>query len=187
MAEATPPPAGDRIVFAGSPWPEGHPVAEFEWTAFRRDGAVWFGFHLKTARYDAERAIEDEGVEYASDWEAPIVWTNYHACTLSTSKWHDGGFRVGPALDLDALDGLELVVDSPPPEDTEDNACHVYLLGHDAVADHRIRFARIPGTDAFDIAWSGRLALVYSGDEAYRHAFTARLRAKPAPALPRRR
>ena len=171
----------NRIVFAGNPWPGGHPVDLFQWTAFRRDGAVWFGFHLKTAGYDAERRVEDDGVGAPSDWEAAIVWTNYHACTLSTSQWHDGGFRVGPDLDPDALDGLELVVDSPPPDDTEDNACHIYLLGHDAVAEHRIRFTRSAGTDAFDIAWSGRIALVYSGEEAYDHAFAATLFAVPMP------
>lgn len=39
--------------------------------------------HSTTAEYDSERSIhDDEDAEYPSDWEAPIVWNNFHACTL---------------------------------------------------------------------------------------------------------
>ena len=175
--------AGSRIFFAGNPWPEGHPIKTFEWSARLRNGEVWFDFHLESEDYDSERPIDDDGVEYQSDWEAPIVWNNYHACTLSTNFWHEGGFPtgLGSLAALASMDRLELVVDSPPPDDSEDNAFHVYLLGHDAAAEHRIRFSRIPGTDRFNIDWTGRLALAYVGDHEYKHSFTASLLGIQAP------
>ena len=87
-------------------------------------------------------------------------------------------------MSLDALDGLELVVDSPPPENFEDHAFHVYLLGH-AAAEHRIKFTRIAGTDRFDIHWIGRLALVYAGDHEYKYGFVATLIGIQVPLLQR--
>jgi hypothetical protein len=83
----------DRIVFAGNPWPEGHAIARFEWTADIRDGQVWFGFHLESANYYAEREGDDLGDE-ATDWQAPIVWDNYHRARISSTYWHRGGFVV---------------------------------------------------------------------------------------------
>lgn len=176
-----------RITFLGNPWPEGHPIEAFEWLASERDGQVWFDFHLRTGGYDSERSIDgDEDVEHLSDWETPSVWTNFHACTLSSNNWHDGGFAVGPVgeVTLASLDGTDLSVDSPAPEDPEDNAFYVYLLGHDAAAHHRIGFRRVPGTDRFHIRWSGRLALAYGGDDEYRHAFEADVFDVQAPPLP---
>lgn len=177
----------NRINFLGNPWPEGHLVKEFVWEARRKDGEVWFDFHLRTEDYDSERPIDDdEDVEYPSDWDAPIVWNNYHACTLSSNYWHDGGFSVGQvgSISLDSLDGKEVSVDSPAPEDIGDNAFYVYLLGHDAAAHHRIRFSRIPGTDRFNIHWVGRIALAYAGDYEYKHEFEAKLFDVLAPKLP---
>jgi hypothetical protein len=177
----------NRITFLGNPWPEGHPIKEFEWLASARDGQVWFDFHLQTEDYESERSIDDdEEIEYPSDWEAPIVWNNFHACTLSSNNWHDGGFPVGQIgkVSLESLDGLEVSVDSPAPEDTEENAFHVYLLGHDASAHHRIKFSRIPGTDKFNILWIGRLALAYVGDYEYKHEFEAKIFEVQAPQLP---
>jgi len=176
-----------RIRFTGNPWPEGHRIREFEWLASERDGQVWFDLHLKTEDYDAEREIHgDEEAEHASDWEAPAVWANFHACTLSSNRWHDGGFAVGGVdeVSLESLDGMEVSVDSPPPEDIEDNAFHVYLLGHDATAQHRIRFSRVPGTDRFNIHWVGKLALAYVGDYEYRYDFEAKIFDVKAPELP---
>ena len=177
----------NRIKFLGNPWPEGHPIKEFEWLAREKDGQVWFDFHLETEDYESERPInDDEDIEYASDWEAPIVWNNFHACTLSSNNWHDGGFAAGKIgeFSLESLNGIEVSVDSPAPDDTEDNAFHVYLLGHDAAAHHRIRFSRISGTDRFNIHWVGKLALAYVGDYEYKYEFEARLFDVPAPRLP---
>jgi hypothetical protein len=40
---------------------------------------------------------------------------------LSLNYWHDGGFAVGNIgeVSLESLDGMEIRVDSPPPEDTD--------------------------------------------------------------------
>lgn len=121
----------DRIYFKDNPWPEGHPIKEFTWSAKEVDGDVWFDLHLKSADYYAERDIEDdENAEYASDWAAPIVWGNYHSCTLSSTYWGNDGFRVCAKADYtpELLDGLELTVDPDPEalEDFEDLAFHIY-------------------------------------------------------------
>ena len=161
-------------------------MKSFDWRARIKEGKVWFDFHLETEDYDSERQIDDDEANGSSDWEAPIVWNNYHACTLSTRFWHEGGFPVvnlGGVMSLDALDGLELVVDSPPPGNLEDHAFHVYLLGHDAAAEHRIKFTRIAGTDRFNILWTGRLALVYAGDHEYKYKFAATLVGIQVPVL----
>lgn len=74
------------------------------------------------------------------------------------------------------LNGYEANV-NPLPEAADmafgDLAFHVYLLGHDAVAGHRIRMVRRGESDRFDIEWSGKLALAYVGDFEYRHDFRA--------------
>jgi len=175
-----------RITFLGNPWPEGHPIKEFKWLARERDGQVWFDFHLVTQDYESERPIDDDGVEHPSEWEAPIVWNNFHACILSSNNWHDGGFAVGQlgTVSLESLDAMEVSVDSPAPADIEENAFHVYLLGHDATALHRIRFSRVAGTDRFNIRWAGKLALAYVGDYEYRHEFEAEILDVQAPRIP---
>lgn len=177
-----------RIYFRGNPWPEGHEITVFEWTAEVRGGDVWFHFHLETDNYYAERYIEDDdSIEYLSDWHAPIVWGNFHRCTISSTQYHDGGFRVC-SLDrysVSALDGLRLHVD-PLPCDLQDHdarAFHVYLLGHDTVVDHQIEFTRVSNTDLFDVSWRGKIALTYVGEYDPTHAFDARVRAMRAPGL----
>ncbi len=165
-----------RIHFKNNPWPEGHPINDFAWTARVEDGQVWFDLHLVTFDYYAERSIEEEDPGDESSWRSPSVWANYHYCTLSPTRWGEvGGFLACPLSEYSAerIDGVEFQVDEPPPEDTEDNAFHIYLLGHDAAASHRIRFMRRAGTDRFDIHWSGRIALAYIGHYDYEHAFEA--------------
>jgi hypothetical protein len=178
-----------RIFFAGNPWPEGHPIKTFLWSAERRGLEVWFGFHLETEDYCSVREIDDDGsIEYLSDWHAPGVWGNYHRCTISSEYWHDGGF-VACALtefNLDHVDGLRVQVDRLPLDlraHDEERAFHIYLLGHDAVADHHISFSRVPGSDLFDIEWRGKIALTYAGDYTPNHSFRAELRNVKWPAL----
>lgn len=179
-------PEENRIWFPGNPWPEGHPLKEFAWTAEVRKGVVWFFLHLKTADYYSERDIEDEDKDFDSSWEAPIVWGNYHSCTISSTDWHDGGFPVCPLSEysIESLDGYEAIVDPLPinPDgDWDDLAFHTYLLGHDSVAGHKIRFSRRIGTNEFDIHWEGKIALVYAGDYEYRYDFKALIYGVEAP------
>ncbi len=178
----------DRIYFKDNPWPEGHPVKEFTWSAKEVDGDVWFDMHLKSADYYTERYIEDDDdADYPSGWAAPIVWGNYHACTLSSNYWHDGGFRLCAKADYtpDFLDGLEVEVDPSPEaiEEWDDLAFHIYLLGHDAVARHRIRFERIGTTTRFKIIWSGLIAQAYVGDYDFKHEFSVIVSSAEFPEL----
>lgn len=169
-----------RIYFPGNPWPEGHPIKEFAWEARNKDGQVWFDLHLVTENYYSERGIEepeDGDADYPSSWEAPGVWGNYHSCILSSTYWGTGGFPVAESehFNWEELDGYELFVDEPPPEEVENNAFGIYLLGHDAVAQHRIKFTKSLNPECFDISWSGMVALAYVGDYEYKHEFVARI------------
>ncbi len=178
-----------RIVFPGNPWPEGHPIEEFEWTARIEGGDLWFDLHLRSADYDSGREIDVDEDEVEddkdSDWEAPIVWNNYHRCTLSSTFWgEEGGFRMCP---LDAfspawLDGRGFEVDPQDGTvDDDDRAFHIYLLGHDSVANHRIAFRRSGDGERFDIVWAGDIALTYGGNDALEHRFEAVIRNVPCP------
>lgn len=182
----------DRIVFPGNPWPEGHAIAEFEWSARVEGEDVWFDLHLVGAKYYAEREIADDGDGAASDWASPIVWGNYHNCILSSVYWGEsGGIRIGPLaqFSLAALDGAEFVADpfdgdGELPDADEDPAFGLYLLGHDSAVDHRIRFQRRGDSDRYDLLWSGRIALSYAGDYVPRYRFEARLHDRACPPLP---
>ncbi|WP_416396656.1 hypothetical protein [Allohahella sp. A8] len=176
----------DRIYFPGNPWPEGHPVERFRWSAVETDGDVWFGIHLKSARYYSERRVhEDE--DDLSAWASPTLWNNYHSCTISTSEWHGGGFRVCEAAEFspEFLDGLELLVDPNPEtvEDWEDLAFQSYVLGHDNVAKHKIRFERIGDSKRFKIIWVGAHAQSYFGDDEFTQEFSVSMSSLEFPEL----
>ena len=177
----------DRVFFKNNPWPEGHPVNEFMWEAQLREDQVWFHFHLSTENYYSERDIDDdEEREYESDWESPIVCGNYHSCTISTSQWHEGGFYVCSQKEFSEtkLDGLELEIDNDPEniKEWDDLAFHIYLLGHDAVAKHKIKFVRAADS-LFEIQWSGKIAQAYVGDYEFKHDFNAVLKNVQFPKL----
>ncbi len=184
----------NRIYFAGNPWPEGHPVKEFQWSARLINGEVWFDLHLKSADYYSERGIDSsmedadaEGMEYASDWEAPIVWENYHACTLSSTYWQSRGFKACSRKEYcpEFFDGREFSVDPAPEqaEDWDDLAFHIYLLGHDSAAKHRITFEKAAGAGLFNIRWTGKIAPAYTDNYEYTHDFSVYLENVEFPAL----
>jgi hypothetical protein len=172
-----------RIWFPGNPWPDGHRVEEFDWTG-RLDalGRLWFDLTLRTADYDEASVADDGGEEPEdlTDWEAPIVWNNYHRCTLSSIFWEDAtGLLAATPERPFRLAGTEpqrLTADPLPIEDLDaEPAFHVYLLGHDSVADHTITFTA-DGEGAHRVDWTGRIALTYAGDDTFRHAFRAEIR-----------
>ncbi len=168
---------GNRIYFKDNPWTEGHSIKEFVWSARIEDSDVWFDMHLETEDYYSERDIEDdEDVEYPSDWAAPIAWGNYHSCMLSSNNWHNGGFKVCSLNQYspEYIDGLELSVDTDPEsiEDWDELAFHIYLLGHDSVAKHKIKFERVGESKTFNIIWSGKISQAYIGDYEYKHDFS---------------
>ncbi len=161
-----------RIVFPGNPWPDGHRIAQFAWTGRYDLEGLWFDFHLETAAYDEG----DSGSEGTEDWTAPIAWNNYHHCTLSTRKWGDRGVFVGDENRPFDLTQLRTLTADPLPiskaDFRETRSFGIYLLGHDAVADHRWQFSRVGGSD-FRIDWTGKIALAYVGDDEFKYTFRA--------------
>ena len=169
----------NRLFFKGNPWPNGHPIKNFVWSG-RLDAdrqALIMDFHLETDTYNLEDKTDDEG-EPESDWTAKIAWNNFHSCTLSSTEWYFGGILAGTEaqpVDFSTLDGFVLEADPLPlPDDfdLEDLAFHVYLLGHDSVANHRIVFKKATG-NSYDIHWTGKAALTYIGEEDFEYDFEA--------------
>ncbi|MGO0062547.1 hypothetical protein ACTID9_21420 [Brevibacillus fluminis] len=168
----------NRIYFAGNPWPDGHRIKAFAWSGrLEPESGLWFDFHLESDDYYADdqddEDEEDEDVE--SDWASKIVWNNYHSCTLSSTEWGDGGFMVGSAaepFDFTCLTQTVLRADPLETYDFEERAFHIYLLGHDAAADHRFTFSR-EADGRYSIEWQGKIALYYVGSEEFVHSFRA--------------
>lgn len=174
----------DRIYFVGNPWPNGHKIIEFVWSGrLEPESGLWFDLHLRTEDYyaddpededDEEDEDDDEG-----DWKAKGCWGNYHRCTLSSTYWDNPGIQVGSAdhpFDFLSIDQQPILVDSLDTldYDFEKNALHIYLMGHDAVADHRISFER-KAEHLFSLNWTGKIALAYVGSEEFRYDFQTKI------------
>lgn len=110
------------------------------------------------------------------------MWGNYHSCTLSSTKWHDGGWKVAGSkmpFVFSEYDGFFLHLD--PAENTlledqdySERAFHIYLMGHDAVADHQICFSKA-NNGTWNIGWTGKIAQVYIGDYDLDYRFSVNL------------
>ncbi len=169
-----------RIHFPGNPWPEGHALETLEWSGrVDAERGLVFDLHLRSAKYYAEREFDDD--EEGDDaFDSPGVWSNYHACTLSSTKWASQGWVVGTweePFTFASLAGRQFVVDSldSPEFDVSDvnvRAFHIYLMGHDGVADHRIQFTRQDRD--WNLDWRGRIVLAYIGREEFEYEFQAR-------------
>ncbi len=178
----------NRIYFLENPWPEGHRLKKFNWKAEEKEDHIWFFFVLETEDYYSERDLGifdsdyDSDVECDSDWKSPSVWGNYHSCNITSSR---EGFPICRTVDysMENLDGLEIRVDPPPFEhkDFDDFSFQTYLLGHDSVADHTIKFHRNDKSDNFNIIWKGRIALTYAGDYEYEYSFNTEIFNVKAP------
>ena len=167
-----------RIRFPGNPWPDGHAIETVTWSGrLLATGELWFDLHLTSADYYAEDEDDDEEEDADDDWTSKGCWSNYHACILSSTYWDEEGTGIlagtpQEPLSFARLDGRIFEVDALPMEG--DPAFHVYLMGHDSVADHRIAFrSGARPSDAFALAWSGKVALTYAGDEEFRYTFEA--------------
>jgi len=164
-----------RIWFAKNPWPKGHAIKKATWSGrLHESGTLFFDFDIKSADYDAgDKSDDDEDEDLDSDWESKVVWTNYGSCSLSSTKWDHEGIAVGASKSKFAwskLDGSTLRADRATktlPYDNEDAALGIYLLGHDGVADHAIRFKRTGKT--WSIEWKAKIALAYTGDHDLDH------------------
>jgi hypothetical protein len=173
--------ANGRIWFPGSPWPNGHAIEEFVWSGrLDADGSLWFDFHLKTVDYDSEGAPT---IDLEDDWRCPGLWMNSYNCTLSSTEWKEEGSKglfLGDAARPFRWSGLaasEFTADAVGAgakyDDSRPPAFWVYLTGHDGVADHRFRFRPTEEHAAYDIEWTGRVALVEAGQYGLDHSFRA--------------
>ena len=141
------------------------------------DENPWFDFHLETEKYYEEDSFDDEDNE-EEDWKAKIVWSNYHKCTISSTEWDTGGFRLdtqNKKFSFSTLANQTFLIDTLPLKrnfDYEDLAFKIYLLGHDSCAGHEISFTK-QNNLAFHILWKGKIALTYSGEEEFNYEFIA--------------
>ena len=166
-----------RIFFAKNPWPAGHGLEVLDWTGrLDPDRGLFFDLHLKSAPYYAETGLpdDDDDEHRRGDWSSPNVWSNYHSCILSSTYWGPNeGVHVGDdddPFDFSTLPRWEWHVDAH--SNTEDHALHsmhIYLLGHDTVLRHRIRFTEARGT-TFRLRWDAKIALTYVGQRQLAHS-----------------
>jgi hypothetical protein len=169
-----------RIHFPGNPWPKGHAVKKAVWSgALVAEDGLYFDLHLETADYAAEGEGKDLGDD---DWVAPGVWENYQACTLSSSEWGARrAFRVADRkhpFSFAKLKGKTFKVDPLPRKDrpVHDNVFDIYLLGHDATGDHRIRFSPKRTAGVADVDWRGKICLAYVGSTTFDRRFDVALK-----------
>lgn len=169
----------NRILFPGNPWPNGHAFEEFVWSGRLTPDGFWFDFHLITEDYyeGDDEELDDEDAD--SDWEAKIVWSNYHHCILSSTYW--GGDAKGifvsneKMIGLESLEGTTFDADPLPIDDWDEMfAFNVYLLGHDSVAEHVIKFVKKTAPFTYTIDWNGKVALTYAGHDEFEHTFELR-------------
>lgn len=169
----------NRIYFLENPYPKGHNLKEFLWSGrIEEDKSMWFDFHLKTDEYSAGDETDDDDEESKSDWDSKVVWDNYHNCTMSSTYWGDRGIQIHKTAAKVVFNDFikePLLADTFTFDDEEfdsdDVAFGIYLLGHDTCANHEIEITPT-GKNKFEIEWSGKIALTYSGEDEFSHDFT---------------
>ena len=167
----------NRIYFLGNPYPKGHTLEQFKWNGrINEDESIWFDFHLKTDDYYAEDRSEDDDEEYKGDWHSKGVWGNFHQCTMSSTHWGDYGIQINKTSQKTVFNDFikeDLLADTFPLDndfDYDEIAFGIYLLGHDTCANHRIKITP-KAQNKYDIEWTGKIALTYSGADEFRHDF----------------
>jgi hypothetical protein len=180
----------NRIFFKDNPYPLGHVIKEFVWSGrMDEDGEFYFDFHLKTDNYYVEdlayldEDADDEEDNDLGDWGSKSVWCNYQKCTMSSTYWGDDGLLIDsakPKLNFTNWPNTRLTADTLPPDlimpadlEWDDLALHIYLLGHDACANHQMDITQNGAT--FNIAWTGKIALAYAGENEFRYDFSAHI------------
>lgn len=181
----TEPSAKGSILFHDNPWPAGHRITELRWVgAIHPERGLALGFELQTANYyegEEDKFPFDDEDELDEDyWQAKAAWANYHACSIGSSLTSDKpGILVSDGTTPFAFDAESYTfLADPMPIDAEEvfesGAFSIYLLGHDAAANHRIDLRRTDNAGHYTLYWTGQIALAYSGSNDFQHAFTAR-------------
>lgn len=174
----------NRIYFsAGNPWPEGHAIERAWLDANLRGDGLYLFLQLTTAKYrdnDGGGLVDDDSdSDSDSDWGSKLLWNNYHSARI-------GGILLfgerGKPIALSSLPGARFVID-PLPEShdklqDDELSFEIYLLGHDSVADHHITFGQL-GAEGYDVHWTGKIALTYSGASEFEHGFEVTLDVAP--------
>lgn len=172
-----------RIYFPGNPWPEGHAIKSLRWGAsIHPEKGLLLHFELESEDYyaaDGTHLSDNEDLEGKSDWQCKTAWNNFHACRISESQTHSaGGILVSDGQTPFVFGEAQYQLQADPlPVDWErffeSNAFGIYLLGHDAVADHQIHLQRTSEDGVYRLDWSGRIALAYVGESDFRYTFHA--------------
>ncbi|MFB9079397.1 hypothetical protein ACFFLS_05880 [Flavobacterium procerum] len=169
----------NRIYFIGNPYPRGHALEDFLWSGrIDEDESMWFDFHLQTdSYYDGEFNEEDA---LLSTWKSKGMWCAYGECTLSSTRWGDYGIKInktsGKAFFNDFIKD-NLLADTLPRGvdfDYDKIAFGIYLIGHDRSANHKIKIKET-SKNKFDIEWSGKIALTYTGESGFNYDFFTHL------------
>jgi hypothetical protein len=180
-----------RIYFPGNPWPAGHRVVSCELIAAinpcfglyideaaYKGPALTLAIELKTADYDEDDPSDRDGIGN-DDWSSKIAWNNYGSCWIGESQSSGTpGFVVSDGQLPFSFDRDEyrFLVDLLPVDwDTfmSTRAMDVFLLGHDAVADHNIRLHSRQADGSYTLDWRGQIARAYVMDDQFKYTFSA--------------
>ncbi|GAA5497340.1 hypothetical protein Rhal01_03533 [Rubritalea halochordaticola] len=171
----------DRIYFTeGNPWPEGHRIASCELAGrIYEDGRFELQLFLESADYNENDGGEFIDDEFVSNWQSKSSWNNYHNCSIG--GFLEQGIEDAP-VSLDKLSSSSYHID-PLPDSyqkflDDELQFNIYLLGHDAVADHHIRLGEL-GDKGYPIHWTAKVALLYSGGMKFEYSFALQSTLKP--------
>lgn len=173
----------NRILFRDNPYPRGHLIKKINWSGrLDAERGLVFDFHLESEAYENSAAPEtgEEPEEEVRDWYSRDVWANYNGCILSSTAWGSSGIvvaRPGELFSFSSQFPLRIKADTlplPDEVDWDDLAIGLYLLGHDACADHNIHITRT-GANRYDLHWTGKIALAYVGEVDFNYDFEIHL------------
>ena len=173
------------ILFHDNPWPAGHRITELQWGgAIHPERGLALSFELQSANYyegeEDKFPFEGDDDVDADFWHAKSAWANYHSCKIGSSLTSSKpGMLVSDGTTPFVFDAAvyEFRADPMPvkaDEIFETGAFSIYLLGHDAVADHQIDLRRTDGAGHYELNWAGQIALAYSGHDDFQYRFTAK-------------
>lgn len=166
-----------RIVFADSPWPEGHSLERFRLT-LRGDeqGNLRLHTHIVSAPYESAGSPVGALAD-ASAWNRPEIWLEAQCAVLSSLQWGNRGFKLPSktsTFEEHKLDGMVLTADPVKQvsldNPLEDLAIGAWVLGNGMVGGHRISLTRVRPY-VFDVHWTGSLRNSFLGEETFDHRF----------------